>query len=417
MYFYLKDDLTEISESDLVDAVPDKRANEVELVWREHLPLGLNLLMNDESGLLKVVDFPRGSQARKCAIERKLDPEVFNGSTIIKVNGTRYNASSQQDLVDALRDPGRPKSVSFELANAADAERIQSFIRGFGSEGNLNETSPLDKEKEDQVFSLEKVNILDEGPLGIRFSTTSDGFCLRVDEFLKGENGQSLLAENIDNISVGDILFSINDVYVFGEDGRDRALKQFELFSSIRPLSLTFSRPYLHLAAIIKDPYDKDDEKNPSQELCFEERKLESGSNQIFLKEFTNVSGVVESSGVFLGDRLVRVNNFSVGGGGSADGVDSSPSLEDIFSYLEESKSFPASLTFARPSKDRSRWDSSKFELENAETVTVAVDSIDDLGCQFGHGVEAGDIIVTSFKDVAGKNFSSIPHSITYLMT
>lgn len=33
----------------------------IELVWRERLPLGMNLLMNDDSGFLKVVDFPRGS--------------------------------------------------------------------------------------------------------------------------------------------------------------------------------------------------------------------------------------------------------------------------------------------------------------------------------------------------------------------
>ena len=53
--------MAEVSDDDLVEAMEDESAKEVELVWREHLPLGMNLLMNDDSGLLKVVDFPRGS--------------------------------------------------------------------------------------------------------------------------------------------------------------------------------------------------------------------------------------------------------------------------------------------------------------------------------------------------------------------
>ena len=52
--------LEETSQDDIVAAAPVQKSNLVELVWREHIPLGMNLLLNDESGQLKVVDFPRG---------------------------------------------------------------------------------------------------------------------------------------------------------------------------------------------------------------------------------------------------------------------------------------------------------------------------------------------------------------------
>ena len=56
--------LAEVRENDIVRSVSQERSKVVELVWRDRLPLGMNLLMNDSSGKLKVVDFPRGSQAR-----------------------------------------------------------------------------------------------------------------------------------------------------------------------------------------------------------------------------------------------------------------------------------------------------------------------------------------------------------------
>ena len=51
----------EADQQDIIEeqGAPDR--TRIELVWRERLPLGMNLLMNDESGFLKIVDFPRGS--------------------------------------------------------------------------------------------------------------------------------------------------------------------------------------------------------------------------------------------------------------------------------------------------------------------------------------------------------------------
>lgn len=74
----LQNDLVEADHQVIVDEedVPDRRR--IELVWRERLPLGMNLLMNDESGLLKVVDFPRGSVSHLCTLGLNRVQPCFN---------------------------------------------------------------------------------------------------------------------------------------------------------------------------------------------------------------------------------------------------------------------------------------------------------------------------------------------------
>jgi hypothetical protein len=148
--------LVEVSD-DVVTKRNTFNANEVELVWRERLPLGMNLLTNDDSGRLKVVDFPRGSQARKVCTEKKIDADIFAGATVVAVNGSRFE--EQADLLDALRDPSRPKSVHFALSNAEDAERVRSFVEGdksFGGDDNgaLSGDSGEDKESEECSVSM-----------------------------------------------------------------------------------------------------------------------------------------------------------------------------------------------------------------------------------------------------------------------
>ena len=41
----------------------NERNNKIDLVLREYLPLGMKLLMNDKSGLVRIVKFPHGLQA------------------------------------------------------------------------------------------------------------------------------------------------------------------------------------------------------------------------------------------------------------------------------------------------------------------------------------------------------------------
>ena len=49
-----QDDLEEASEDDIIAAIPDPLADEIDLVWTEFLPLGINLVVNDKSGMVKV---------------------------------------------------------------------------------------------------------------------------------------------------------------------------------------------------------------------------------------------------------------------------------------------------------------------------------------------------------------------------
>ena len=80
------------------------------------MPLGINLLLNDKSGMIKVVDFPRGSQARKVAVDRELDPDSFKGAVLAAVNGSNFDGKDRLSLMQALRDPSRPKTIKFLLA-------------------------------------------------------------------------------------------------------------------------------------------------------------------------------------------------------------------------------------------------------------------------------------------------------------
>lgn len=414
----LLDDLEELTESDLIDVEPDPYYNDIELVWREHLPLGLNILMNDESGQLKVVDFPRGSQARKVAEGQKLDPDVFKGSTITSVNGTRYNDESQRELVVALRDPGRPKAVSFALADEKDAERIKALIADMDMPGMVSSEGDgpkTEKKVNATPFALQKLDIVNEGPIGIQFSISPDNMSLRVEGFSKGEDGETLVAEKDENVSVGDMLHSVNGTCVFGDNGREEALKMFESDASKRPLSLVFSKPYLHPVSLEIDEDDSDgvhgNNKSPADELCFDEKNLDVdsgiGGHEIFLKEYIDVPSAVESNGVFLGDHLVFLNGEPVGAALRLMKNDETPvdrtALTNVLTKLKSNATYPAALTFARPNSDKSRWNSSKFKLETAKTINVAVDSFLDLGCRFEEGATPGDITVSAFFAVQGK--------------
>ena len=53
------EDLAEVTETDVIDATPDPNDLVYDLVFRDQVPLGINLLLNDESGMVRVVDFPR----------------------------------------------------------------------------------------------------------------------------------------------------------------------------------------------------------------------------------------------------------------------------------------------------------------------------------------------------------------------
>lgn len=150
----------EAGTEDISSALPSEEESLVELVWRESLPLGMNLLLNDDSGLLKIVDFPRGSQARAVCVQKRIDPEVFNGATIIAVNGSRYD--TKEELFGALKDPGRPKSVLFKLAEQEDAERIKRFVEGDAVSRKHSSVEDREQDRE-HSFSLRSAMFTEAG--------------------------------------------------------------------------------------------------------------------------------------------------------------------------------------------------------------------------------------------------------------
>jgi len=378
--------------------------NLVELVWRERLPLGMNLLLNDDSGLLKVVDFPRGSQARSVCEKRQLTPDLFKGATIVAVNGSGND--DQEELFDALRDPSRPKTVLFQLAESEDAERLRQFVEG-GSEHN---GEALDNEPStyERSFKLRQVVFDTPGELGIEFANALDNIGLVVRGFLEGDSGIVLAAERSGNVKDGDLLTHINGELVVGLDGngRSRALELLGTVADQRPLSLTFTESYLHRVFIeMPPPLPGVDPGSSPVEVVLGERQLSSGTRRIVVSRFEDISGAVERSRILLGDHLVFINGAPVGAGCRWLGEPSTPSLGNIHIMLQDESSYPMGLTFARPRQKDSTWSShfsaaKQFSDDEAETICVTVERFADLGCVFE--LLNTDVVVNSFCAVPG---------------
>jgi len=386
------DDLAEVSEEDLIEAIEETN-NDIELVWREHLPLGMNLLMNDDSGLIKVVDFPRGSQARSVVDLKQLDSDVFKGATITGVNGTRYDADTQDQLVEALKDPGRPKTVSFELANPEDAARIRNLVAGFVK----NEEVLVEAESDEKSLVIKNIVIAEDGPIGINFAVSQDDVGLVVESYSKGENGETLFAENENDVSIGDLLVSINEQYVIGENGsgRKRAVELFEKQGLVRPLSLSFIKSYFYLGVLDKAVLGEID---PSNELILEE----NDQHRVLLRNVKNIPGKAEKDGVLIGDHLIYINEVPVGAGCRlSNKAGPRHRLEETLALLEHLGSFSIQLTFARPSITETR---RHYTLTNETSTifTIHINNIEELGCEFSRGTDTDEVIVSNFKLVEG---------------
>ena len=92
------EELLALEEHHVTKAAVDENEDLVELVWRERLPLGLNILTNDKSGMLKVIDLPRGTQARQVAQTKQLDPDLFKVSETMKGHEIRGALIARNDL-------------------------------------------------------------------------------------------------------------------------------------------------------------------------------------------------------------------------------------------------------------------------------------------------------------------------------
>lgn len=398
-------DLEEAGLEDIVAAEPVQESNLIELVWREHLPLGMNLLLNDESGQLKVVDFPRGSQARNVCESKNLDPEGFKGATIVAVNGIRYQ--NDDDLFEALKDPGRPKTIQFELADTEDAERVRRFVE---DSDNCNKPKPPKKSTDKRVFSTRTVTFTDSSDLGIEFANSEDNYGLVIRKFLEGDGGIVLAAERNDEINIGDLLTHVNGKLVVGADGtgRVKALTALEAESNKRPLSLTFVDPYLYRAIFEQSPGLPITIGGP-EEFEMEVKEIaDVGSKRVVVTGFKDVDGVSEKSGVLIGDHLVFVNGVAVGAGCRWMGENGGHSLEDIEEMLRNKLNYPAGLTFARPLKTSSEsrgWFSGgqkeeQIEMSNSETICVSAESHEQLGLKLD---------MKNYSDVVVKDLAAVP--------
>ena len=366
------DDLIVASKDDIIAASPDPYENEVDLVWNDFVPLGMNLLMNDKSGFVKVVDFPRGSQSRKVAIQKGLDPDIFVGATILGVNGTRV--VNREAALLALKDSSRPKTVKFSLANDSDAKRMKML-------------TAQDKQKslqisKDETRIMKSLKITKEGPIGIIFEKSMDGSTLSIKSF--DVDGLAQAGERNGNIIPGDLLTHVNDILVMGGEisrSLERAYKLLESDGTKRPLSLGFADPYLQ-----KIEFKESDlreymfERATLEEFVLDEVKVENGTRKIRLKGFKEVDGAAEAGGAFIGDELLFINGNPIRG----------CSIEKLRSILK-GKEYPMGLTFTRQTKS--------FEKH---TINVMVSAHEQLGCRFKRNNEQNKFVVSEFEAVPG---------------
>ena len=401
-------DLAEVTETDVTDDSGGPSDLVYDLVFKDQVPLGINLLLNDESGFVRVVDFPRGSQSRKVATESGVDPDLFKSATVISVNGSEAQKHHQQDVMAALKDPGRPKIVSLKIADdVAEAERVRLFAQSSMHGGD--ETTVVDKNNGLVLAAASpttvEINITNDGPLGVKFIRAIDDLGLGLATRDSGnEDGALQDALGAGKLVEGDILSHINEVSVLGRNGagRERALEQLQQFGGKRPLALQFIRPSSHLLNF-QQLCEEDLVVGGAEELVLEEKKMEKGGKRVVIKSFEDVAGLAEQNGLFIGDHLIFVNGFPVGAGCLKHG-DPMPDFKHVLQMiLNES---PLALTFARPRREE-RWtnvmgSNAVDVIDGAETYTVTAADADQLGCNFSVGQLAGTIVVGSFKAVKG---------------
>lgn len=397
------EDLLEADETVVVKAVTETGPTIKELVWFERLPLGMNLLMNDESGQLRVVDFPRGSQARLVAEKRNLNPDIFKGSTIVAVNGTAFE--DQDELFEALKDPSRPKAIQFRLAESAESERVRRFVEGKRIPSHDEDDERLAGPR---TFTTRVVNFVQESELGIVLEPAPDNCGLVVQGFVEGTGGILSPAQQSHEIMIGDLLTHVNGQLVVGTDGEGRT-KTVEILGQVahkRPLSLSFVKSYL-----FREILDKPDSlvgqcNGGPTEMVLVERKLKNGARRVLIESFNPVSGAVENSGILIGDHLVFVNGIPVGAGARWMG-ERLPLLEEVYEMLSTKSFYPIGLTFARPRAAggaASRWmtkNEKPLSDFDADTFSVTFDEPNYMGCFFDI-TEEGDIVITDFNSVPG---------------
>jgi len=405
--------LPKLARHHVTEAESDPDEEMVELVWRERVPLGLNLLTNDSSGYLKVIDFPRGTQARKVAQSKQLDPDLFKGATIERVNGRKYGPENQVELFSALKDPSRPKAILFQLASQEDLEKLESVVSRNKKTASPKKGASSDGNKSANLVTT--VDILEKGDIGLKF-TSIDNFALAVSDFLRDSSNQALPAEQSGSVFLGDLLSHINGSLVLGSEGKgnQKALSLFEQIGpNQRPLSLGFAKPYLYKIILEKNTTTVETASfgGPSELIFVDAKPSEKGlsnqDNRILLKDFALVEGATETGGVFVGDNLVFVNGIPVGAGCRLLKNGPSPSLVEVIAMLKQLS--PLALTFARAQAEQTSTVKTyltssplSLNIESAYTFSIAAEDYSHIGCTFVKGMNGADIVVNHMSGVDG---------------
>ncbi|GMI01591.1 hypothetical protein TrLO_g10221 [Triparma laevis f. longispina] len=436
------EELLIIDENAISDTTQILGKDIIELVWREPVPLGMKLLMNDGSGEVKVVEFPRGGQALRVAEAAELDPDFFRGAAICGVNGTKFldpakpvgpqggpiDTTKIQQVLAALKEPGRPKSIEF-LISESERKRIMRVLGKFKAHEEV--------EDEDMVRVCKKevnrVEIVASGTIGLTFGVVEDELGLKVLGFKEGK-------EN-DKIKVGSILVSVNGEWVYGgEDGGvEKSTNLFKKFSQKRPLELGFVDPAtivkvfentLPCATTLKD-VNTSMIGCPSIELILSDARQKETDEYsvVVLTGFEGAPGALEAGGVRQGDVLMSVNGtpFFI----SSDQPESSQ-RKALWSLVNSKNEYPITFEFARP---KTRGDGATtppraggsggnlnfFSSENSERYTVEVFEIRELGVKFkktefnGPPLKPGSTNPNIFKRLSSADDSSVKLSVEYL--
>ena len=395
------DDLEEVDESAITDTSQIAGKDIVELVWREPVPLGMKLLMNDGSGEVKVVEFPRGGQALRVAEAAELDPNMFKGATICGVNGRKFvdppssfsrtgtttasgpvDMSKIQVVIAALKEPGRPKSIEF-LISDTERTRIMRVL------GKLQES----EKKDDNIMvrkvpkEINDVVITQEGPLGLSLGVIEEEVGLVVLGFKEGKENKE--------IKVGSVLVCINGTYVQGgEDFVTRATEMFKEVGGVRPIELGFMHPCAiakrfgrQLPSSVRGAELSEDAfqmyGSPSEELVLVEARMseEDKYTSIVISGFKDAPGALECGTVQCGDVLMSVNAvpFFI-----SKTETEMKQRKKLWSLINQEDAYPMTFEFARPRPGVNGVDGKNFfSTQNSTRFAVEVHAKSDLGVSF----------------------------------
>jgi hypothetical protein len=267
------------------------------------------------------------------------------------------------------------------------------------------------KNLEEIIYS--EIVLVEEGHIGVEFCSMIDNNALVVKTILS--DGLLKAVDNESKIHVGDILCAVNGQEILVGDGPwiQSSYEYLQKNGGLRPLTLSFARPYLVKTTVNKEDCKLDNDG--PEEFVLTEKKFDGKLNRICLSSFRDIDGAAESSGVFIGDNLIFINEIPVGAGTKLRPGCPIIGLQDIQAILKDDSSYPMCLQFARQSSSSGKR-KVDFDLESDDikTSTVTVDHPSLLGFvirEMRVG-SSNSYIVAEFHAVEGTFKRIVSHSV-----